>query len=392
MLSSTEATHVQRIRQEMPATTAHTYLNTGTFGPLPRCAIQAMQEYLDAQLQNGRIGSQSFERTTKTYDQARTRLARLLNVDAQEIALTDSTGEGMNIVSYGLNWHEGDEIITTNHEHISALAPLYQVRDRFGVTLRIADLGPQANRPILDALMPLITEHTRMIVLSHVTWTTGAVLDVSAVTRMGRERGILVLIDGAQSAGSIRLDLKALDVDFYAMPMQKWLCGPDGNGALYINNRARHLIQPTYVGYMSVKHEPGVEWEFAEGAKCFELGGRQSAAWMGQAAVLGWLEETVGHDWLFARILSLAAYAYNALSKISGLEMLTPVPGKSGIVSFTIAGLKDDEVVKTLSEQHNILIRNIPSTHAIRISTGFYNTEEEIDAMVDALLSMKKEV
>ena len=392
MLNTADLTHVQHIRQEMPATTAHTYLNTGTFGPLPTCAMQAMQEYLTSQFQNGRIGSQSFERMSTTFDEARTRFARLLNADAQEIALTDNTGEGMNIVSYGLNWREGDEVITTNHEHISALAPLYQIRDRYGVTIRIADLGTKAERSAPAVIAPLITERTRMIVLSHVTWTTGAVLDVSAVTRMGRERGIPVLIDGAQSAGNIRLDMQVLDVDFYAMPMQKWLCGPDGNGALYINNRSRHLIQPTYVGYMSVKHEPGVEWEFAEGARCFELGGRQQAAWAGMAAILNWMENSVGYEWLYARILSLTTYAYNALSKVPGLELLTPEPGKSGIISCTIEGLKDDEVVKVLCDEHNILIRNIPSTHAIRISTSFYNTEEEIDSLVEALSRMKSSV
>ena len=392
MLNTTDMTHVQHIRQEMPATTAHTYLNTGTFGPLPTCAIQAMQGYLTAQLQHGRIGTQSFERMTNTFDDARTRLARLLNTTAQEIALTDNTGEGMNIVSYGINWREGDEVITTNHEHISALAPLYQIRDRYGVKLRIADLGTKAGRSAPDIIAPLITEHTRMIVLSHVTWTTGAVLDVSAVTQLGREHGIPVLIDGAQSAGDIRLDMKALDVDFYAMPMQKWLCGPDGNGALYINNRSRHLLQPTYVGYMSVKHEPGIEWELEEGAKCFELGGRQQAAWAGMAAILNWMENTVGYEWLYARILSLATYAYHALSKVSDIELLTPESGKSGIISFTIEGLKDDEVVKSLNEQHNMLIRNIPSTHAIRISTSFYNTEEEIDTLVQALSSLRSGV
>jgi L-cysteine/cystine lyase len=323
-----------------------------------------------------------------TYGQARTRLARLLNAGESEIALTDNTGEGMNIVTYGLNWREGDEVITTNHEHISALAPLYQIRDRYGVTIRIADLGPKANAPLLDTITPLLTERTRLIILSHVTWTNGVVLDVSAVTRLGRERGIPVLIDGAQSVGNIRLDMKALDVDFYAMPIQKWLCGPDGNGALYINSRSRHLIQPTYVGYMSVKHDPGIEWALEDDARCFELGGRQSAALAGQAAVLDWLENTVGHDWLFPRILSLATYAYNALSNVPGLEMLTPEPGKSGLISFTLANKKDDELVKTLSEQHNILLRNIPSIHAIRISTGFYNTEEEIDTLVNALKSM----
>jgi len=214
--------HVQLIRQQMPATTSRIYLNTGTFGPLPICAIQAMQERIQYEWQNGRLGAEAFERMTAAYNDARTSVARLLNADVQEIALTDNTGEGMNIISFGTPWRAGDEVITTNHEHISALAPLYQIRDRYGVVIRQADLGEQADRPALEAISELVTPRTRLIVLSHVTWTTGAVLDIRAVSRMGRERGIPVLVDGAQSAGAIPIDVKALDVDFYAIPMQKW--------------------------------------------------------------------------------------------------------------------------------------------------------------------------
>src|SRR5260370_21135606 len=100
--------------------------------------------------------------------------------------------------------------------------------------------------------------------LSYVTWTTGTRLDIASVGRMGRERGIPVLIDGAQSAGAIPIDVKALDVDFYAIPMQKWLCGPDGTGALYVRQAALRYVSPTYVGYWSVKHEEGVEWQLNE--------------------------------------------------------------------------------------------------------------------------------
>jgi len=107
----------------MPATTAHIYLNTGTFGPLPTCVTQSMQERLQAEWQEGRLGVAAFESIANIYNDARAKVAHLLNADASEIALTDNTGEGLNIISYGFNWHEGDEIITTNHEHFSASLP-----------------------------------------------------------------------------------------------------------------------------------------------------------------------------------------------------------------------------------------------------------------------------
>jgi L-cysteine/cystine lyase len=391
-LSSTTNTHlsqhIQRIRQDLPAATWRIYLNNGTFGPMPIGVVEAMQERLRYELQHGRLGAEAFERMHTVYDEARASVARFLNADVEEIALTDNTGEGMNVVSHGLNWHEGDEVITTNHEHISALAPLYQLRDRFGIGIRVADLGPLADRPVLEAIEPLVTPRTRLIVLSHVTWTNGVILDVEAVTHFGRQRNIPVLIDGAQSAGDIALDMKTLDPDFYAIPMQKWLCGPDGTGALYVNRASLHHIAPTYVGYWSIKHEPGIDWELAEYAQRFEVGGRQTAALAGQATVLKWMNEVVGYEWMFERIQTLSAYAHKALLSVPKLEMLTPQAGLSGLISFRLGDLDVAEVVQKLYETHNIYIRNIPSNNSLRVSTGFYNTEEEIDTLVQALKKM----
>ncbi len=384
-----DQTHIQQIRQEMPATTAHIYLNTGTFGPLPACVIQAMHECLQFEHTHGRIGTEAWATMSAIYENARGSVARLLNADASEIALTDSTGEGMNIITYGINWREGDEVITTNHEHISALAPLYQIGERYGVVLRIADLGPRAEVLARKAIAEQMTPRTRLIVLSHVTWTTGAVLNVSEVAALGRDAGIPVLIDGAQSAGAIPVDVKALGVDFYAIPMQKWLCGPDGRGALYVSHEALHQVSPTYVGYFSTKHEDDVEWALVDGAQRFELGGRQTPSLAGQCAVLKWLEETVGYQWLFEHIASLHRYAYYKLQDVPGVTMLTPKPGTSGLIAFKLEGQDTAAVVKRLSEQYNILIRNIPTMDSLRISTGFYNTEEEIDTLVRALKEMQ---
>ncbi len=383
-----ELTHIECIRRELPAVTEHIYLNTGTFGPLPTCVLQAIQERVQGDYQHGRLGPDAFTSISTIYADARSRVAQMLHCDAQEIALTDNTGEGMNIITNGFNWHEGDEVITTNHEHISALAPLYQNRDRHSIVIKVADIGSKAEQPAAEKIRPLVTTRTRLIVLSHVAWTTGARIDVQAVGQLGHSLGIPVLVDGAQSAGAIPLDVKALNVDFYAMPMQKWLCGPDGTGALYVSSTSMHMAQPTQVGYFSIKHEEGVEWALMDSAQRFELGGRQTAAVAGQAALLNWLDTVVGYEWLFQRIATLHAYTYNALLNVPGLTMLTPEAGVSGLITFTLAGKDDAEIVTVLREQHNIYVRNIPSLKALRISSGFYNTEQEIDQLVQALMTL----
>jgi L-cysteine/cystine lyase len=378
----------QRVRQAMPATTSCIYLNAGTFGPIPYCVVEAIQERIQEEWREGRMGVQGFERIGEIYARARSRTAHLLNADETEITLTDNTGEGMNIICYGFEWHQGDEVIVTNHEHISGLAPLYQLRDRYGINIRIADLGPRAERSAVAAIEPLITTRTRLISLSHITWTTGAILDVQAVAHMAHAYNIPVLIDGAQSAGNIAVDVKALEVDFYALPMQKWLCGPDGTGALYVRKASLPLVAPTYVGYYSILHEDDFVWELNSGAQRFELGGRQTAAIAGQAAVLRWLETVVGYEWLHERTAALNLYAYNALKDVPGLSILTPQPGKNGILSLLIAGRDDSEIVQRLQAEYNILVRGIPGSHALRISTGFYNTEAEIDTLTQALTTL----
>jgi L-cysteine/cystine lyase len=378
-------TQSQRVRQEMPATTSCIYLNAGTFGPIPHCVTAAMQERMQTERQEGRLGTHGYGRIEEIYTQARSRVARLLNADEAEIALTNNTGEGINIICSGIDWRRGDEVITTNHEHISALAPLYQLRDRLGIKIRVADLGLCAERSIIDAIEPLVTPRTRLISLSHVTWSTGAILDVQAVAHIAHKHNILVLVDGAQSAGNISIDIGVLGVDFYALPMQKWLCGPDGTGALYVRKEVLPLVTPTYVGYYSIANEDDFSWGFQACAQRFELGGRQTAAVAGQVAALAWLETTVGYPWLHRRIAELNLYAYNTLADIPGLRVLSPRLGTNGILSLAIAGYDSTEIVQRLRVEHNVFIRHIPGHHVLRISTGFYNMEEEIDILAHAL-------
>lgn len=380
-------THLADIRQALPATATQIYLNNGTFGPLSDHVTQAMQIRMQEEWQHGRLGATAgFGSMLAIAAQTRQRIASLLHAQEEEIALTVSTTHGLNIVSNGIDWQVGDEVIITNHEHIGAFAPLYQLRDRAGIVIKIADLGEQATNPLRPTIEALLTPRTRLIVLSHVTWTTGTVLDIQSIGRLGQEQHVPVLIDGAQSAGAIDVNVHELDVDFYSIPMQKWLCGPDGTGALYIRQSSRSLIAPTFVGLPSIIF--GEDWKLQDNARRFEFGGLQTATIAGQCAALQWLENKVTHAWMFQRISELNTYAYHTLKTIAGIIILTPQPGASGILSFIVAGQDEGEIVKRLQEEYTIYIRSIPETKALRLCTGFYNTEEEIDRLVDALTSI----
>ena len=377
-------THLATIRQTLPAISKQIYLNNGTFGPLSDHVTQAMQTRMQEEWQYGRLGEVAgFSSMFAMADQARHQIARLLHAQQDEIALTVSTTHGLNIVSNGIDWQAGDEVIITNHEHFGAFAPLYQLRDRTGIVIKIADLGEQATYPLRPTIEALLTPRTRLIVLSHVTWTTGTVLDIQSIGRLGQEYLIPVLVDGAQSAGAIDVNVHELDVDFYSIPMQKWLCGPDSSGALYVRQSSSAMIAPTFVGFPSVIYGEG--WKLQDNARRFEFGGLQTATIAGQYAALQWLENEVTHPWMFQRISELNIYAYYALKAVTGISILTPQPGASGILSFVVTNQNEQEIVKRLQQEYTIYIRSIPETKALRLCTGFYNIEEEINILVHAL-------
>jgi len=377
---------VASIRQELPSVTAHIYMNTASFGPLLRCVPQAMDAWLQKECFEGRLGMSTYESMGKLYAEARSYIARLLNADIDEIALTGNTGEGLNIICQGLKWQPGDEVIITDHEHISLVVLLHYIRDRYGITIRVAELGPGLEQPAEEAIARLITPCTRLIVLSHVSFMTGAIPNVRAVAELAHQSDILVLVDGAQSAGVIPIDVKALGIDFYAFPMQKWLCGPDGTGALYVRREVLEQVQLTYVGgWFSLTYQGLREWTFHNSAQRFELGGRQTAAVAGQIASLRWLEETATYQWVFERISFLNRYVYDVIKDIAGIKVLTPYPGASGLITFTLDGHSVGPIVPWLQREQDIYVRAIFEHNALRVSAGFYNTEEEIDRLAQAL-------
>ena len=208
---------------------------------------------------------------------------------------------------------------------------------------------------------------------------------------MGHRHHVLSAVDAAQSAGAIPLDLPASGVDFYAMPGQKWLCGPEGVGALYVRREHLSLVSPMFVGYRSMG-EAGI-FDYAgyfmpapnarryEHATVFRPGIRA------MLANLAWLEETIGWDWIHARISHLADYARQKLESLAGITVITPPGPQAGLTTFNLDGYDPARVMTKLAEE-DIILRYIGQPYALRISTGFYNTKADIDGLMTALQSI----
>jgi len=386
-MTSTEK--INLIREAMPVTQNTVYLNAGSVGPLSTITQRTLQESNEVELAQGRATMSAFRQSRQTSADLRAAFARLINASPDEIALTHHTTDGMNIAIHGLNWQPGDEVITTNLEHPGGLLPLYVLRQRKGVIVKVIELPPDLSPDEIAARFEAaITPRTRLMAFSHVAWSTGVRLPLDKIVATGHRHHVLSAVDAAQSAGSIPLDLPASGADFYAMPAQKWLCGPEGVGALYVRRERLSVLEPTFVGYRTMGDDGAFNltghFMPASNARRYENATVYRPAIRAMLVNLNWLEETVGWDWIYTRIAHLAGYARNKLLALPGVTVITPSGPQAGLVTFNLDGYDPARVVTRLG-QDNIVVRYLYDPYALRISTGFYNTEADIDRLVDAL-------
>jgi len=388
----TDIPHLLQVRQALPAVHQYAYLNAGTCGPLPQPSIDAMAAAAHDQAIHGRIRFEilmqdEFQRVGKL----RAAFARSMGVDADEIALSRNTTDGINTAGWGQPWRAGDEVVVTDLEHEGGVMPVYLAVKKFGLklrTLRLLDADPA---DYANIVADELTDNSRLLMISHVSWANGALVSLKEVVEAAHAKGCRVAVDAAQSAGAIPLDLHDTGVDYYAVPGQKWLCGPEGIGALYVRQDEQDRLSPTYTGFFALPFVQGSHpWdcfghlEMAPNAQRYESSSIYLPGMHGMLASLKWLEEEVGWDWAFARTTQLQSYARRTLGVLSKLEIFTP-QAAAGLLHFNLPEGTDVEQMNDELVQRDIRIRTIPHMNCLRISTGFWNTEAEIDKLANAL-------
>ncbi len=238
------------------------YLNAGTFGPLAQETVDAVASHVARELESGRGGAPYFEALIALRGRVRAAIAELLDVDASRLALTSSTSSGCQIVLAGLGLRPDDEIVTTDEEHFGLLGPIAAS----GARVRVAATRARPPEEALDAILAEVGPRTRLVALSHVSWMTGHILPIEAVKEA---TAVPILADGAQSAGAIPVDVGK--ADFYTVSGQKWLCGPDATGALYVADPERlRVALPSY--FSRTEHGPDGAFEPVDGSSRFDAG------------------------------------------------------------------------------------------------------------------------
>jgi L-cysteine/cystine lyase len=391
---------VRSIREEMPAVLRTVYLNTGTCGPLPRRTVAAMQHVQEEELLRGRIAPEHYPELASALKGVKEAVASVVGCEASELALCRHTTDGMNMAIGGYAWRPGDEIVTSNIEHPSGLLPIFLAKRRFGVEVRVADIGigEGPTEEIVGAFERQITSRTRMLVVSHIPYTTGTVLPLKEIVAMAHSHGVLVTVDAAQSYGQIPLDLHDLGVDFYAMPGQKWMCGPEGTGVFYARAESREMIEPTVIGPFGIEMESldylGGTYVPSKGSAYFDVGSVNLPLLVGQRTSTEWIRDGVGIEWATQRIAALGRYAAEMLAGLEGVRVVTPRARMAGLVTFVVEGIDPEDLMNRLYREHNITLRfvtkYINNPRANRLSAGFYNNEEDLDQLGEAIRRIRQ--
>ncbi len=356
---------VEQARAAFPVLERLAYLNAGTFGPLARETVEAMERQARRELEQGRSGDAYFRELQERRARVRALLAEVLGVEADHVALTSSTTNACAIVLAGLDLSPEDEVVTTDEEHFGLLGPLHASRAR----LRIARTRCLSADQALARIVAEIGPRTRLVALSHVSWLTGQVLPVEALREATT---VPILVDGAQSAGAI--PVAASPFDFYTVSCQKWLCGPDGTGALYVRDPERlRVALPSH--WSRLDHAEDGSFVPSPGASRFDAGPLSGPALAGLETAL-----RSAPSWRFQRAREMAERCLSLLAR--RFPVVTP-PGQATLVSFA-PGSDPAPAARRLRER-GVIVRDLPGTPWLRVSCGYWTSEADLERLLAAL-------
>lgn len=351
------------LRRHFPVLERVAYLNAGTDGPMPRAGAEAAKAALEEELSAGRWRAH-FEARRELGSHLREAYARVLGVTPADVALTTSTSEGLGMVLAGMDLGPGDEIVTSDSEHPGLLGPLKAARDR-GATVRAVPL-----RDVADAVGP----KTTVVACSHVSWVDGQVAPEALA-----EVGVPVVLDGAQGAGAIPIDIAGLNCAAYAGPGQKWLCGADGTGMLYLSPGFRDTIRVSAPSYMSfADHGHDLDAPLHADARRFDTASLARETLALSLAAVEVLEEA-GLPAVYERAAALAATFAERLQE-SGRKVAPR--GRTTLVSWEEP---EPEAARARLLEAGVVLRDLPGTPYLRASVGAWNDEDDLERLLGAL-------
>jgi len=371
-----QGTDWETIRRSLGLRDGLIYLNCGTLGPIPQYTRDAVFDAWRRLEENP--ADEGFGPLLQAMEEARARAAAYLGCALNELAVTHSTTDGMNAIAQGVNLRKGDRVLTTDHEHPGGRLCWDYYARKAGVVIDAVTLPapPKTSGEIVSAFERQLTPATRVISVSHVTYTTGLKLPVAGLAELARAHGALLVVDGAQAPGGLSVDVKALKCHAYAASPHKWMLAPKGTGLLYIGADARARIDPlplqagmgAYTGATGTRNIPGI---------------------IGLGAALELLT-TVGKEAIERRVMALRNHLYREAANIPGITVASPAPGELAAPLITLDlpdNVNSDAFVARLKERCGIIVRGMahPGLNGIRVSPHLYTSEDDLAQLVGAL-------
>ena len=401
-IAATATPDWSRIRNDFPLLAREVqgkpliYLDNANTGQKPTSVIEAVDDFYRRHNANvSRAVHTLGTEATEAYEGSRRKLARFLNVRADELVLCSGTTFAINLVAY--SWalprlKAGDTILVSRMEHHANIVPWQLVAQRTGASIKVAELLPDGSLDVV-ALQAAMTADVKLLALTHVSNVLGTVNPVRGICREARKRGIITVIDGSQAAPHRTLDVAAIGCDFYAITGHK-MCGPTGTGALWARREHLQAMPPFIGGGEMIKEVSFDGTVFNEAPHKFEAGTPNIAGFIGLGAAVDYLQ-SVGMENIETREQELLAHATEELLKIDGMRIFGQAPDKAAVISFLVEGahahdlatLLDLEGVAVRSGQHcaHPLLQSYGVAATCRASLAFYNTHDEIEQFISAL-------
>lgn len=379
---------VDAVRAAIPALANSIYLNTGTFGPLPRVAADEIRRAYSEVERLGTFSPPIFaEMELQGFEAVRGQVAALLGAHPDEIALTRNVTDGINIVLHGIDWQAGDEVILTDQEHPAGTVPWLALAERAGVVLRWLEMSLDADE-VVRRFEALITPKTRLAQLSHVSCLTGFRLPVERLCTAARQAGVLTLLDGAHAEGQFSVDFGTLGCDFYAACGHKWLLGPQGVGMVAIRRDLLESLQPLWLGWdvQQLYDRAERRYQLQTTAARFEQSTRPWPLYLAFGKSIEFIEG-IGLSEIEARVQAMRSRFTAALLSIPGVTVLSPVGSVAGtgLITVHVAGWSCEALQARLWERHRVITNIIREFDALRFSIAFFTSEAELATALDEI-------
>lgn len=375
-------------RQQFPALSNKSYFNYGGQGTLPTVALESIAQSYNYIQTAGPFSLGVNNWVNQEASLTREAIAQELGVTAETITLTEDVTVGCNIALWGCPWQAGEHILLSDCEHPGIIAAVGEICRRFGVTTSTFPvLGHQSADEVLAAIASHLQPQTRLVVISHVLWNTGQILPLKEINQLCHQQNCLVLVDAAQSVGQIPLDLKDLEVDFYAFTGHKWFCGPEGLGGLYVSPRVRDDLHPTFIGWRGIT--PNKTW-LPDGRR-YEVATSAFPLYAGLRAAIAIHHQAGTASDRYQKILQLSQYLLDRLATLPQIQVTSPLTPVTGLVCFQVVNPDSNKsqrshgaIVASL-ESKSIFTRTLAHPDCIRACIHYFTLESEIDRLVEKL-------